>query len=61
MKKSISIILAIALLFVAFPIASAQGETGSSMSMLHTSGSRIVNEAGEQITLRGTNLGGWLG
>jgi len=60
MKKLISIILAIALLFVAFPVASAQGETGSSMSMLHTSGNRIVNEAGEQITLRGTNLGGWL-
>ena len=26
----------------------------------HIFGNRIVNEAGEQITLRGTNLGGWL-
>ncbi|WP_165444045.1 discoidin domain-containing protein [Lachnoclostridium sp. Marseille-P6806] len=60
MKKSISIILAIALLFFAFPAANVHGETGSSMSMLHTSGSRIVDEAGKQITLRGTNLGGWL-
>lgn len=28
--------------------------------MLHTEGNRIVTENGEQITLKGTNLGGWL-
>ena len=28
--------------------------------MLHTSGKYIYNEENEQITLRGTNLGGWL-
>lgn len=30
------------------------------LSMLHTSGKYIYNEENEQITLRGTNLGGWL-
>ena len=30
------------------------------LSMLRTDGNKIVNAYGTQITLRGTNLGGWL-
>ena len=29
-------------------------------SMLHAAGSRVVNETGETVLLRGVNLGGWL-
>jgi endoglucanase len=29
-------------------------------SLLHAAGSRVVNEAGETVLLRGVNLGGWL-
>mgnify|MGYP002533038705 FL=1 len=38
----------------------AMAEYTPTLSMLHTSGKYIYNEENEQITLRGTNLGGWL-
>ena len=38
----------------------AMAEYTLTLSMLHTSGKYIYNEENEQITMRGTNLGGWL-
>lgn len=38
----------------------AMAEYTPTLSMLHTSGKYIYNEENEQITMRGTNLGGWL-
>ena len=38
----------------------AMAEYTPTLSMLHTSGKYIYNEENEQITLCGTNLGGWL-
>lgn len=38
----------------------AMAEYTPTLSILHTSGKYIYNEENEQITLRGTNLGGWL-
>lgn len=38
----------------------AMAEYTPTLSMLHTSGKYIYNEENEQITLRGTNLGGWM-
>ena len=35
-------------------------EIPSSLSLLHTEGNLVKNEAGESIMLRGTNLGSWL-
>lgn len=58
MKKAISCFLALFICLAAFPVIQANAV--SSMSMLHTDGKKIVNAEGEQITLRGTNLGGWL-
>lgn len=31
-----------------------------SLSMLHCDGEKIINTDGNQVHLRGTNLGGWL-
>ncbi len=41
------------------PVTEALGYTPT-LSMLHTNGKYIYNADNEQITLRGTNLGGWL-
>lgn len=58
MKKVTSLVLALALcLMMVPPLGARAAET---LSMLHTEGNKIVNAEGEQITLRGTNLGGWL-
>lgn len=58
MKKVFSLVLVLALcLMMAPPMGVSAAGT---MSMLHTEGNKIVNAEGEQITLRGTNLGGWL-
>lgn len=58
MKKAISLILVITFCLMMFPPIEAKA--AEPMSMLHTEGNKIVNAEGEQITLRGTNLGGWL-
>lgn len=62
-KRAISILLAAVLCFfcVAWTgAADVMAEYTPTLSMLHTSGKYIYNEENEQITLRGTNLGGWL-
>lgn len=64
MKKLICMIMTFALCLALIPSVNASEKTtariSESLSMLHTEGSKIVNAEGEQITLRGTNLGGWL-
>ena len=62
-KRAISILLAAVLCFfcVAWTgAADVMAEYTPTLSMLHTSGKYIYNEENEQVTLRGTNLGGWL-
>lgn len=58
MKKVVSLLLVLTLCLMMIP--SIEVEAVEPMSMLHTEGNKIVNAEGEQITLRGTNLGGWL-
>lgn len=58
MKKVISLILVLTLCLMMAPTTKVKA--AETMSMLHTEGNKIVNAEGEQITLRGTNLGGWL-
>ncbi len=58
MKKVISLILVFTLCLMMAPTTKVKAV--ETMSMLHTEGNKIVDAEGEQITLRGTNLGGWL-
>ncbi|MCR5041646.1 MAG: glycoside hydrolase family 5 protein [Clostridia bacterium] len=58
MKKLFSLILAAVLLLTASPIVTQAEEGG--LEMLHTEGKRIVTASGEEIILRGVNLGGWM-
>lgn len=67
MKKKVMRITAMALVTVLCLFSliltgstDAMAEYTPTLSMLHTSGKYIYNEENEQITLRGTNLGGWL-
>lgn len=60
MKRLVCLALSVVLCFSIVSVATAAGETTEPLSMLHTDGNKIVNQEGEQITLRGTNLGGWL-
>ena len=65
MKKTRSFlcaVLAVLLLLCCLPLtaAAAQAPLQASLSPLHTEGTRIVNENGETVVLRGVNLGGWL-
>lgn len=58
MKKIASLFLSLAFCLTMLP--AIRVEAVDAMSMLHTEGNKILNAEGEQITLRGTNLGGWL-
>lgn len=58
MRRFLCLILAIALCVMVSP--TVEVHAADTLSMLHTEGSKIVNAEGEQITLRGTNFGGWL-
>ena len=58
MKRRICLLLIITLCITLF--ASYRANASEMLSMLHTDGNKIVNAYGTQITLRGTNLGGWL-
>ena len=58
MKKIVCLFLVLAVCLTMTPPLKV--EAVEPMSMLHTEGNKIVNADGEQITLRGTNLGGWL-
>lgn len=61
MKKLICnlLLFALCICYVSFP-DSVSAASSSEMNMLHTEGNKIVTESGEQLTLRGTNLGSWL-
>ncbi len=57
MKKNLSILLAALLALSACAIAGAA--KAPALSPLHTEGEKIMNAAGEEVVLRGTNFGGW--
>lgn len=59
-RRITSLLLAIALCITILSPICVHATELEPMSMLHTEGNKIVNEDGEQLTLRGTNLGGWL-
>ncbi len=61
MKKVLCYLLSLSICIsaITFPNYVSAAST-TQMSMLHTDGNKIVNESGQQLTLRGTNLGSWL-
>lgn len=59
-KRVLCALTILALCLSLLTIVPAFADNAQGLSMLHTEGNRIVTENGEQITLRGTNLGGWL-
>lgn len=62
-KRIVAMTLVTALCLFSFVLTGsteAIAEYTPTLSMLHTSGKYIYNEENEWITLRGTNLGGWL-
>lgn len=56
MKGFFAVLLALTVV-LSFALAAAETPT---MSMLHADGTRIVDEDGQTVLLRGVNLGGWL-
>ncbi len=60
LKKAASLLLAALLLLVPLTALCAGAvDLNTDTAMLHTEGENIVNGAGEQVVLRGTNFGGW--
>lgn len=59
-KRAFCVLTILALCLSMLTITPVFADNAQGLSMLHTEGNRIVTESGEQITLRGTNLGGWL-
>lgn len=61
--KTVSVMLALLLLFSVFAVPVCAEDTGFTpvgpQDFLHTEGERIVNANGEEVILRGTNFGGW--
>ena len=68
MKKLVSLILAVATVFSVCSVAFAENENVSSESVtgftdedfLTTKGRKIVNQKGEEVRLKGVNLGSWM-
>lgn len=63
MKKWLALLLCLTVLGASFVFAFAQdgGTTAvTAADALKTDGERLVNAAGEEVRLRGVNLGGWL-
>ena len=66
MKKFVSLILSFAVILSSFAFAFAQTPSEQSFSaftdddFLTTDGQKIVNQKGEQVILKGVNLGSWL-
>ena len=66
MKKFVSLILSFAVILSSFAFAFAQTPSEQSVSaftdddFLTTDGQKIVNQKGEQVILKGVNLGSWL-
>ncbi len=59
MKKIISFILVVSVCLTSLIVASA-ADTTQELSALKVTDGKIVNEEGEKVILRGTNLSGWL-
>ena len=62
MRRITAFLLCLAVLFPCVLSAFAQGEGAAltAADALHASGEKIVSAAGEEVRLRGVNLGGWL-
>ena len=62
MKKLLSLFLSAVLLFSAGALAFAESPAAgiTAADALHTQGETLVNANGEEVRLRGVNLGGWL-
>lgn len=63
MKKAVSIILCVVLLVCAFPVAVAAKPADTPMtatSKLSAKGTSLVDGNGNEVVLKGVNLGGWL-
>ncbi len=60
MKKNLCIILSLLLCVGLLNVPTRAEGAQLPMSLLHIEGNRIYNSQGQQLTLRGTNLGGWL-
>lgn len=63
LKKLLALVLSVALLLSGGIIAFAENESSTAFTKtdaLHTEGEKLVNRNGEEIILRGVNLGGWL-
>lgn len=63
MKKAICLILSMVILFTSIPLFSAAADDNvviHTEDALHAEGYKIVNTKGEDVFLKGSNLGGWL-
>ena len=60
LKKAASLLLAAVLLLTPLTaLCAGAADMNTAQAFLHTEGENIVNGAGEQVVLRGTNFGGW--
>ena len=60
LKKAASLLLAAVLLLTPLTaLCAGAADLSTAQAFLHTEGENIVNGAGEQVVLRGTNFGGW--
>ena len=60
-KQTLAVLLALLLACLSF--GAVHAETTSAITKadaLHTQGKTMVNQKGEEVFLRGVNLGGWL-
>ncbi|MBR5427244.1 MAG: cellulase family glycosylhydrolase [Clostridia bacterium] len=64
-KKILSVLLALTMLLLCGVVASAEDDASAPVPItagdaLHTEGEKMFNADGEEVFLRGVNLGGWL-
>ena len=61
-RKILSLAVALLLLLTSLPpvFVSANGASAGALSPLHTEGEKLVDADGNEVRLRGVNLGGWL-
>ncbi len=60
MKKFLIFMQCICLILATSIVSPSLSNAAEPLTLLRTNGNKIVNANGQQITLRGTNLGGWL-
>ena len=63
MKKAICLILSMMIMLTSIPVFSSAADDNFAINKedaLHADGYKIVNTKGEDVFLKGINLGGWL-